>query len=97
MKSGRTKPRLTWRTTTTTWPLSIDKGPDQKQINQALKATADTPPIEEILKPDPDSTKEEAQRQKQRKQEQQILLLLQDTRTSPRGMLEKNQGEQTLL
>jgi hypothetical protein len=44
-----------------TWPLSTDKGPDQKQINQAAKATEDTLPIEETTKPDLESTKEEAQ------------------------------------
>ncbi len=41
-----------------TWPHSIDEGPDQKLINQSLRATADTMPIEEVSKPDPDSTRE---------------------------------------
>ncbi len=46
---------------TTTWLLSINEGPNQKQISQALKATAGALQMEEIVKLDPDSTEEEAQ------------------------------------
>jgi hypothetical protein len=43
-------------------PLSIDEEPGQKQTNQALKViVADMPPAEGTIRPDLDSTNEEAQ------------------------------------
>jgi hypothetical protein len=56
----RSKP--TQRTTRMAWPLSTDEGPGLRRTNQALKAiVADMPPAEETIRPDLDSTNEEAQ------------------------------------